>query len=198
MKKSHMLVISTALLLAGCIGTTLPPTDTYVLRIANVKRFARSPYRTKVLKIAYPESFNERIGDAMRYVYDDKDERGDYLNSRWGNNFGQMLQGVLIEALQRSGAFKAVLPYSSTATADLRLESVIYDVAHHIRGNESEARFSVTFSLIDSYTGTLIKTRRFVYVEPTGTVDARGYAAAMNRIIKRLSDDLLVWLIENR
>lgn len=193
MYKRWMAAGAALLMLAGCVGREAPPVTYYVLEVPQVTKAAYSPYKTKVVKVAFPESLRESISDRMLYSYSAQD-RGSYLNSRWANNLGKMLQGVLIETLERSGAFKAVLPYSSTATEDVRIEPFIYDISHHIRGDRSVAVVSVEISVIDTYTGKLIKTRRFRYEEPTPTVDARGYVTATNRILKRFSRDVLRFL----
>jgi len=182
-----------AMILGGCAGSEAPPVTTYVMKVPSFSPVTFSPNKEKVLKVAFPESLRENISDKMLYSYSDED-RGVYLNSRWANNIGKMLQGVMIETLEKSGAFKAVLPYSSTATEDLRIETYIYDISHHIRGNRSYAVLSVEVSLIDTYTGKLLKTKRFTYEEPTPTVDAKGYVEATNRILIRYNRDLLRFL----
>jgi cholesterol transport system auxiliary component len=182
------------LTVVGCVQEKLPPLSIYTLQVASVKKVKHSPYTSKVLKVAFPLSLKENLSDKMLFSYANAD-RGAYVNARWSNPVGKLIQGVLIESLQKSGAFKAVLPERSTATEQLRLESIIYDFSHHIRNAHSYASVSVAFSLIDSYTGDLIKTKRFVYNEPTPTVDAKGYAVASNRIMTRMTNDLIMWLL---
>jgi cholesterol transport system auxiliary component len=129
----------------------------------------------------------------MSYSYGSS-ERGEYLNSQWANNTGKLIQGNIIETLVQSKIFKAVLPYRSTANEELRLESTIFDFSHHVRGEASYAVVSMQFSLINTDSGKLIKTRRFSYKENTQTLDARGYVEATNRAMSRLGRDLVVWL----
>jgi len=90
--------------------------------------------------------------------------------------------------------FRAVLPYTSSLHENYRLESSIFDFSHHIRGASSFAVVSIQFTFISVDTGRLIKSRRFTYREPTTTTDAKGYADATNKIMERLSSDLLRWL----
>jgi len=47
---------------------------------------------------------------------------------------------------------------------------------------------------MNAETGKLVKARRFSYREPTATIDAKGYTDATNRIMQKLSRDLMAWL----
>ncbi len=183
----------TGLFLSGCALKEAPPMKQYTLNAGNVPTVQSSKYRTKVLKVSYPQTLKEKVTDKMCFSYSSSD-RGVYVNSQWSNNLEKLIEGNIITVLQQSGLFKAVLPYASTAGEYLRLESMIYDFSHHVRGDDSYAVISIQFTLIDSDTGRLIKTKRFSYREDTLTVDAQGYAQATNKAFGRLSTDLVLWL----
>jgi cholesterol transport system auxiliary component len=129
----------------------------------------------------------------MNYSYSSS-ERGVYQNAQWSNNSAKLIQGNMIQCLEQSQIFRAVLPYESTAGEDYRLESSIFDFSHYVRGVASYAKVSIQLSLIDTYTGRLIKTKRFSYREDTKTTDAKGYVDATQRAMGRLSRDLVAWL----
>ena len=181
--------------LSGCVLSPEPPLQTFTLATPPVKRVAHSPYAQKVLKVSFPQSVKEPLSDKIPFSYSSGD-RGYYLNSSWSNNIGQLLQGVLMEGLEKSHLFKAVLPYASTAGEDLRLESMAYDISHHLRGEESYAIFSVGVALVDAQRGKLLKVKRFSYKEPTPTVDAKGYVRATQKALARFENDLIAWLAE--
>ncbi len=184
--------MAAALLFSGCTGKGKPVTY-YTLEAGQVAPVAHSSYRNRVLKVSYPMAVKEKITDKMHFSYSFSDN-GTYQNSQWSNNLGKLLEGVIITALEQSRIFKAVLPYASTVNADYRLEPLIYDFSHHVRGDASYAVVSIQFSLIDIDTGKLLKTKRFSYREPTPTVDANGYAEATNNIMTRMMRDLVNWL----
>jgi len=179
--------------LGGCAMKSAPPLQTYTLATEPVKRVKVSPYAGKVLKVSFPQSIKEPLSDKIPFSYSASD-RGYYLNATWTNNIGQLLQGVLMESLEQSGLFKAVLPYASTAGEDLRLESMVYDISHHLKGNESYAVFSVGVALVDADTGKLLRMKRFSYKEPTPTVDSKGYVSAVQKALARFERDLIAWL----
>ncbi|WP_295419291.1 ABC-type transport auxiliary lipoprotein family protein [Sulfurovum sp.] len=171
----------------------MPPLKIYTLSIESVAAVPHSKYRNQTIKVSFPQTLKEKISNRMSYSYSSR-EQGVYQNSQWSNNIGKLIQGSIIRTLDDSRIFKAALPYESTAGEDLRLESSIFDFSHHVRGNASYAIVSIQFSLVDSDTGKLIKTKRFSYREDTQSTNAKGYVEATNKAVDRLMKDLLRWL----
>jgi cholesterol transport system auxiliary component len=189
-----VIVLLLSVWLLGC-GSKKPPMKIYTLNatshtdIENIK----SVKKWKTIKVMYSRSLKEKIGYKMRYSYS-ASEQGTYQNSQWSNDVGKLLQGVFIQILEDSRKFKAVLPYTSTLREDYRLESNIFEFSHYIRGVESYAIISIQFNFINVNTGELIKSKKFSYKEPTLSLDAKGYAEASNKVIVKLSKDLIKWL----
>ncbi len=188
----YFILTVVAILIGGC-ANRLPPMNTYTIHVTGFGKTDKIKYRGKTLKIAYTESIKERVSYKMKYSYSPA-EQGVYQNSQWSNDIGRLLQSVYIDTFEKSGTFRAVLPYTSSLNEDYRLESCIFDFSHHVRGERSYAVVSIQFNLVDMNTGRLVKSRRFDYQEPTVTTDAKGYADATNRIIKKLCRDLLHWI----
>ncbi len=182
------------LLWIGLLGCSKAPAiKVYSIDVPQVGVSTVSKYRDKSIKVTFPQSLKEEISQKMNFSYSATD-RGTYQNSEWSNNMAKLLQGTLIEVLASSKRFKVVLADSSTLRENYRLESNIFAFEHQVRGARSYASISVQFTLINADTGTLVKSRRFSYLEPTPSINAEGYASATNVAIKKLSKDLLAWL----
>jgi len=181
-------------LLIALVGCTQAPTmKVYSLEVPKTHSVSTSPYKNKVVKVSFPYSLREEISEKMNFSYSDSDY-GTYLNSKWSNNIGKLLQGTFIDVLSTSKLFKAVLSDASTLKANYRLESNIFSFEHRVRDKRSYAVVSMQFALIDADTGKLVKSQRFTYEEPTSTINAKGYAEATNRVIIKLSQSLLKWI----
>ena len=187
------LVIVALFLLNGCSMKEAAPLKVYTLNAGSVTPVNHSPFRGETIKVSYPQALKDKLTNGMSYSYA-VNERGVYQNSQWSNNAGKLIQGNIIQVLVQSRVFKAVLPYESTVSEDLRLESTVFDFSHHARGESSYAVVSIQFTLINTDSGKLIKTKRFSYREFTQTFDAKGYVEATNKAMARLSRDLVVWL----
>jgi len=181
------------LLLNGCSFKEAPVMKAYTLEMPRVSAVPSAQYRNKILKVSYPVALNEKLGDEMHYSYSLAD-RGAYLNSRWSNDVGRLLQGNIIQVLSQAKLFRVVVPYASDVQENLRLEATVFDFSHHVRGEASYAVVSIQFTLMNAETGKLVKARRFSYRETTPTVDAKGYVEATNRIMEKLARDLIAWL----
>jgi cholesterol transport system auxiliary component len=150
-------------------------------------------FKNKIIKVSYPQSLKEKMSQNMQFSYSDL-EQGSYQNSEWSNNLGQLLQGIFIQTLQQSGLFKGVTSYTSIMQEDYRLESTVFDFSHRVRGSASHAFVTVQFSLIETDSGKMVKSKLFNYAVPTTTTDANGYVNATNIAISRLNRDLIAWL----
>ena len=190
----YMILIAIFLFVQGC-GIKQPPVKTYTLYNEANQNVYSHKFKDKTIKIAYPNGLKEKMGQNMQFSYSDT-EYGSYQNSKWSNAIGQLLQGIFIQTLQYSELFNGVLSYASTAQADYRLESTIFDFSHKVRGDTSYAIVSIQFFLIDANSGRMVKSKLFSYSIPTATTNAKGYVDAANIAINILNKDLVAWLAE--
>lgn len=187
-------LIGFIIILIGVLGCTKQPAlKVYDLDTPAVSTVHGNTYKNKTIKVTYPQSLKNKLTQKMNFSYSSM-ESGTYQNSEWSNNMRKLLQGTFVEVLDKSRLFKAVLSDTSTVKEDYRLESNIFAFEHSVRGTASNALVSIQFNLISAETGRLVKTKRFTYKEPTPTTDAKGYVTATNRVIVKLSEDLLKWL----
>jgi len=178
----------------GFVGCSKAPAlKVYSVEVPSVGVVNGRSYGNKSIKVTYPQSLREQMSQKMNFSYSISD-RGTYQNSEWSNNMSKLLQGTFIEVLDRSRLFKVVLSDSSTLKENYRLESNVFAFEHKVRGTQSHANVSVQFTLINADTGSLVKSKKFTYQEPTKSIDAQGYAKATNVAMVRLSRDLLRWL----
>ncbi len=194
MRISTLPYIVTMMIAVGFIGCSKAPViNVYSLNVPQVQTETASAYKDKSIKVTFPQSIKEPMSEKMQFSYTTND-RGTYQNSQWSNHMSRILQGTFIEVLDKSRLFKIVLSDMSTLEENYRLESNIFDFEHQVRGSDSYAVVSIQFTLINADTGRLVKSKRFSYQEPTPTTDAKGYAKATNKVIVKLSQDLLEWL----
>jgi len=188
----RLILIFILLWVTGC-SSKQAPLKVYTLNAPTVMKASSKKFKNTTIKVTYPQSLKEKISQKMSYSYS-RVEQGVYQNSQWSNDIGKLLEGTFIQALDESKLFKAVLPYVSTAHEDYRLESSIFAFSHQVRGEQSHAIVSIQFSLVNTDTGKLVKTKRFSYKVATKSIDAKGYVEATNETVGRLTKDLLRWL----
>lgn len=181
-------------LFVGLVGCSKAPAlKVYSLNVPSVKTVQSSSYRSKSVKVTYPQSLREQMSQKMNFSYSSSD-RGTYQNSEWSNDMSKLLQGTFIEVLDNAKLFKVVLSDTTTLKENYRLESNVFAFEHSVRETQSHAIVSLQFTLINADTGKLVKSKRFSYSEMTPSIDAEGYAKATNVAITKLSQDLVGWL----
>ena len=113
----NLLVLFVFLWLSAC-SIKQASLKVYTLDIPQNSTVSSSRLRAKTIKVTYPRSIEEKSNSKMRYSYSNA-EQGTYNNSQWSNDIGKLLQGTLIQVLEESRLFRAVIPYASTIKEDI-------------------------------------------------------------------------------
>ena len=188
---SFLILFSITFGFVGC--TKQPILKIYTLDTPTTKKVATSQHKTKTFKVMYPQSLKSAISSKILFSYS-LNEQGSYENAQWSNSIAKLLEGTFIQTLEQSKMFKAVIAYTSTANEDYRLESNIFELSHQVRGNDSHSVVSIQFSLVHARKSVLIATKRFSYIVPTKTTNAKGYVDATNEAIHKMNSDLVEWI----
>ncbi len=174
---------------------TVPPVHVYTISPdrALAKGVRRGPL---TIKLAPVRGMQALYGTKVLYT-DTEYSQESYAYSRWSDAPARLLQMLFQTVLQKEGPFKAVLPPTSSAEADLLLESTLYDFSHHLNGDgTSDGVIRVRFYLIDNREKTVIATREFSSRVPALSCNARGAVVALNRAATEIASELVSWLVE--
>lgn len=174
--------------LGGC--SVLPPqpepANIYLLEARTAPAHSvRASARDLVLAVSMPRA---RAGfDSARMVWV-RQAHGleTYSRNRWADTPARMLAPLLIQTLERSGAFHAVVPSPSSVSAALRLDTEIIRLQQDFTVKPSEVRFTLGAQLVDTSTRRVIATAEFDETEKCETEDAYGGVLAANRALERL------------
>ncbi|MBK9160333.1 MAG: membrane integrity-associated transporter subunit PqiC [Nitrosomonadales bacterium] len=178
-------------LLAGCsslLPPPPPPASIYLLDIpalADLPRSVSSPKRDIVLEVAAPKA---RAGfDTARMVWVRRTHGLEvYSSNRWADAPARMLAPLLVQALGRSGTFRAVVSSPSGASASLRLDTELIRLQQDFGTQPSKVRFTLGAQLVDIGDRRVIATAEFDEVEDCVSEDAYGGVLAANRALERL------------
>lgn len=187
-----IIFVTIVILLSACTHKEAPMKSYLINPKLNITKHS-SPYHDKALKIAYPNSIKGKSSTAIYFAYNNIEE-GRYQNASWSSSNSELLNSVVVRAVEMSKAFGTVVDYRSTALTDYSLESSIYDMYHKVEDGESLSILSIRFDLIDSSSNLLVKSKKFSYQIPTKSVNALGYVQATNRAAQKLAQDLVRWL----
>ena len=184
-------------LLAACAALEAPEADnasTYVLE-APPAAGAPRPKRDLVLEVAAPRA---RPGfDTPQMAYTQRANALEYFaRSRWADTPAHMLAPLFAQALDRSGAFRAVVQAPSLAAAELRLETELVRLQQDFSAKPSRVRLTLRAQLIDADARRVLASAEFDETEAAPSDDPYGGVIAANRALGRLLERLTQFCAE--
>ena len=184
-------------LLAACAALQAPEADnasTYVLEAAPAAGAPR-PRRDLVLEVSVPRA---RPGfDTPQMAYTQRANSLEYFaRSRWADTPARMLAPLIAQALDRSGAFRAVVQAPSHAAAGLRLETELVRLQQDFGAKPSRVRLTLRAQLIDTDARRVLAAAEFDETEAAPSDDPYGGVIAANRALARLLERLTQFCAE--
>lgn len=189
--KISLLLILSALLLAGCISRRAPS--------AVVQRYALeypSPQVTNLSPVEFAIKV-ERFSAAKTYsgrsmVFRPEPYKLDsYASNYWMVNPGDMVSDYLLRDLRNSGLFKAVFSFRDLEDGRYALEGSVVDFLEIDENGERRAVLTLSVTLLDlSQSGVparLLFQKRYSAEEPLRQGTPAGLAEAMSTAMKTLS-----------
>jgi len=109
-----------------------------------------------------------------------------FSQNQWVDSPARMLAPLLIQALEHSGKYRAVIQARTAAMADLRLDTEIIRMQHEFLTSPSQAHLTVRAQLIDIQAKKVLATREFDVMEAAPSDDPYGGVIATNRAVKKI------------
>lgn len=129
--------------------------------------------------------------DSQRILYVRTDHQLEYFaHSEWVDTPARMLAPLIVDALARSGAYRAVVPTPSAAAGDIRLDSEIVRLQQEFGGPASRVRFTLRAYLVDNSTRRVLAWREFDTTEPSPSEDPYGGVIAAQRAVQKVLQQL--------
>ena len=186
------------LMLAAC---SLGPSETIA---------PRSYFLNPEISWKNPHGSADRIGTAVLLVTQPKAQAGFdtermayllrpfevnyYAFNQWADTPARLLHRVIVENLDKSGMWRAVLQTAGTVPAQYRLDSDNLIVEQQFFSQPSRLRLSVRAQIIDTRKQVILATRSFEVLEAAPTEDAYGGVLAANQAAAKLLIEMADWL----
>lgn len=183
-------------LLVSLLACTPPPVvTTYVLDARISERPVARP-AGGVLLVTEPRA--EPGFDTARIAYlRTPHALAYYTQSSWVDTPARMLLPLLVNAMEGSRTFNAVLATPTGASGDLRLETSLIRLQQEFLEQPSKVRLTVRVKLIDPASRHVLATQLFEVVEPAPTEDAYGGVQAANRAVQQLLEQVREFVVRN-
>jgi cholesterol transport system auxiliary component len=116
-----------------------------------------------------------------------------YATHQWVESPPRMLAPLLVQALERTGAWKSVVQVPTIVVGDYRLESDQFTLEQRFFEQPNRVRVALRAQLLDLKQYGVVGTKWFEVFEVAPSEDADGGVTAANRAAGRLLDDVAIW-----
>jgi cholesterol transport system auxiliary component len=142
-----------------------------------------------VLLVNFPRAL--AAYDTTRIAYVERPhEIAYYAYNQWSDTPPRMIEPLLIQSLESTGRFAAVVRASGSGLAELRLDTDILELVHDFIAQPSEIRLGVRVQLYDLVGRSVLGTRIIEVSEQAPTDDAYGCVRATNRALAEVLDQI--------
>lgn len=187
-----------SLALAGCLS--LPredrPVHTYILSLDTSAEGAATPEvkpgaGTLVvnLPVAQPGFDTSRMAYRQRPY-----EVSYYATHQWAEPPARMLAPLLVQALEQTGSWRAIVPMPTSVRGDHRVEIDQVELVQTFLQKPSQVRVALRIQIIKLPEYLVLGTRVFEGAEEAPNDDAYGGAVAANRAADKLVKEVAGWL----
>ena len=184
-------------LLAGC-GSLLPKPPAqpalYVLddTAAIAADLAAVPPSTAAVSTLVVNEPRAAPGYGTRQIaYVRKSNQLEYFAfSQWVEPPALMLAPMLAHAIERTGAFRAVVRAPTLVAGDVRLESELIRLHQDFSVAPSRSRLTLRAVLIDTATRRVIASREFDEEAASASDDPAGGVVAANEVVRRVAAEV--------
>jgi len=185
-----------AITLGGCLPSRpeSPTVRTYRLSVDLDRTDARpSNSQGPIMLVSVPMA--EPGYETTRMIYLKRPyELEQYAVNQWADQPARMFASLLVEAMSRTGYWRAVVPLPTSVQGDFRLDSYGFALQQEFMQEPSRIRATVRAQLLDLKESRVVGTRVFETVENAPSEDAYGGVSAANRAVSRLLSDMNSWL----
>jgi len=179
------------LLLAGCTGLPAPQAASQTIYILEAQRVMKPAQvkRNLVLAISVPDARPGFDTPQIAYVQQPH-ELNYFVTSQWADTPAHMLGPLLVQAIEQTGGFRAVVQSPDAIPADVRLDIELIRLWHNFATRPSQVQLTLRAQLIDVRGQRVLAVKQFDESENAASENAYGGVMAANRALQRVLDQL--------
>ena len=184
-------VLTTVLLLAGCASITTPQTASETIYVLEALSATKPTHIKRNLVLAVSEPQTRPGFDTPKMVYVlQPHELNYFVTSQWADTPAHMLGPLLVQAIEQTGGFRAVVQSPDAIPADVRLDIELIRLWHNFATRPSQVQLTLRAQLIDVRGQRVLAVKQFDESENAASENAYGGVMAANRALQRVLDQL--------
>ena len=180
-------MLTPILLLTGCTSLSAPQVTSqniYVLEAQPAIKPAQAK-RNLVLAVSAPQTRPGFDTPQIAYVQQPH-ELNYFVTSRWAATPANMLEPLLLQALEQTQSFRAIVQTAGAVPADVILGIELIRLQHNFGTRPSRVQLTLKAQLIDVRGKRVLAVKQFDETENAASDDAYGGVTAANRLVQRV------------
>lgn len=139
-----------------------------------------------------------RPGSASRQIMYRRgpSEAGYYTRSRWLAPPADMLQPLVVDALEGTARFRAVAQPGDTIAADLRLDLELVELYHDVSSDPGSVQLRVRARLQRMAPPAILATKQFAYAAPVVANNAASAVDAVDSLLDELLREVAQFCVD--
>lgn len=189
----HSLLIVAAFMISSCSvfsPVKLPQQSTYVLN-RSADNVVKRTSRPITIVVSAPET--QPVYNTTQMAYSIRPYQVAYYGqNQWGETPAQMLQPLMVQSLQNTHFFRAVVTPPFLGRYDYMLSTQIIDFKQNFTRSPAVFQLTMSVQLIRSMTNQIVGVKQFVVTVPMTQKSPYGGVIAANiaaqRMLKQIAD----------
>lgn len=150
--------------------------------------------RQSGIRVSVRPAISSQLLNSQKILFtSDGVEQGFYQFASWAEPPPKRVTSLLLQALEDSHIFDAVLFASTSAAADYQIVTELVECVHDIKESPGVARVRIRVEMINISSRELAGQRTFNKEVPVQSYDARGAVDAMTAAMHELVKEILEW-----
>ncbi|MBI5437024.1 MAG: membrane integrity-associated transporter subunit PqiC [Nitrosomonadales bacterium] len=184
-------ILASSMLLAGCTALPAPKPESPHIYLLDAQPAAKAAQvkRDLVLAVAMPRA---RPGfDTPQMAYLRQPHELEYFAAnRWADAPPHMLWPLLVQALEQTGGFRAIVQTPGAIPADVRLDVELIRLQQDFGTRPSRVQLTLRAQLSDVRSKRVLAVKLFDEMQNAASDDAYGGVTAANQIVQRVLNHL--------
>lgn len=174
--------MASILLITACGPVKTTSTNEYTLDAYSTKKITRSPTNINLL-VSLPEAVSGLQTEQMQYTKNPH-ELNSFSKNSWASPPASMLYPLIIQSLQQSGYFHAILSGAYADEGDYRLDTQLLELQQNFLKRPSTITLAAKITLTDAKSNKVVASKTFreklscPFESPYGGVIAANRASA--------------------
>ncbi len=182
--------------MTACTVFQAPPASTTYIFTASNKPIVSSKRISLTLAVAAPKAAPGYDSAQMAYM-NRAYQLSYFAKNRWVDQPQRILMPLLMQTLEQTRRFQAIVALPYTGDADVQLETELLSLYQDFTKKPVQVRMVLRAQLINLRTKHVLATREFTFSEPTPQATPYGGVIATNYIIARLLPRLGAYVVQS-